>query len=161
MLIVYSICQVVSCSISSIMFLYALFTVPQQNLNLLIYFLSILILILTAYVIYINIVYLFKRQKSNTFIELNRWVNFFQLFHLSIFGFVFYLIIGLDITPAIFYSDKMLWQIQEHFFNIRFNLSYHGEDNSINAGINIVPLLSLIVLGYFGKPNGNQPTAKG
>ena len=116
MLIAYSIFQVVSCVISSIMFLYALFSVPKQNLNPAIYFFSILILALIVYVIYINIVYVFKREKSKTFIELNRWVNFFQLFHLSIFGFVFYFIIGLEITPSIFYSDKLLWQIQQHFF---------------------------------------------
>jgi hypothetical protein len=156
MLIVYSIYQVVSCFISSILFLYALFSVPRQNLNPLIYFFSILILALVAYVIYINIVYVLKRETTKRFIVINRYMNFFQLFHLSVFGFVFYLIIGPDITPAIFYSDKMQWQIQKHFFDIRFNLSYHGGDDNINAGINIVPLLCLIVLHYFARPSNNR-----
>ena len=156
MLVVYSIYQVVSCSISSIMFLYALFNVPQQNLNLLICFFSILILVLTAYVIYINAIYLLKRKTSNKFIEINKWMNFIQLFQLSIFGLVFYVIIGPEITPAIFYSDKILWHTQINFFAIRFNLSYFGANSSINAGINVVPVLCLLVLNHYGKLNDNR-----
>lgn len=147
-----SIYQSVSCAIS--LFVYSIvfwhFWV-QTGEPLVFLFISIILFSFVGYVGYINLIFVLKRKTSRHFLRLNQVFNILQIFHLSIFGIVYYFIAGPEITPAFFYSDKVLWQVQSHFFNIRFNLSYHGNDSDINAGINILPLLYLLLMNYYSQ----------
>jgi len=146
MLFVLNIYQILSCCISMAMFIRSLLAVPKQTMNLELYPGAIVLLLLPLFIIYSNIQLLFNKEKKKKYFDINKWFNFVQLFQLSFFGYTFYLIIGLDLTPSIFYSDNIKFVFQSFFFTLRLNLSYHPSDSSINAGINLIPLLSLIIL---------------
>ncbi len=147
-----SVYQAVSCALSLLMYTIAFWSFWVSTGEPIIFlFISIILIFYVGYIGYINLIFVLKGKAGRSFLGFNQVFNFLQLFHFSILGVVYYFIAGPEITPAFFYSDKVLWQIQSHFFNLRFNLSFHGSDSDINAGINLIPLLCLLMLNFWGK----------
>lgn len=147
-----SLYQTISCLISIFMYLITFWNIwVQAGEPFIFFFISLILLYYVGYIGYINLLFVLKSKVSRNFLRFNQLFNVLQIFHFSILGLVYYFITGPEITPSFFYSDKILWQVQSHFFNIQFNLSYHGNDSDINAGINVIPLLYLVMLNYYGR----------
>ena len=146
MLLALNIYQILSCCISMVIFTRSLVNVSTQKMNPELYFVSILLLMLPVFIIYSNVHLIYSKRKREIHLAIKQWFNYLQIFQLSIFGYAYYLIVGLDFTPSIFDVDKINFKIQSYFFTERFNLSYHAGDSSIIAGINLVPLVCAIVL---------------
>ena len=121
-----------------------------KNLNLGRAFTSLLLIVLISYVIYSNISLLISKKRQLQFIKLNLWFNFFQIFYISLLGFTFYLLLGIQIMPYVQYIDRITFGVHTESFNSGTSLSY-VQGNEISLGINLIPLITFIYLDRFSK----------
>lgn len=151
MLSALSIYQIISCAASIILFAGTLlFSKGRFFSGPLAYLAFAIVLAVNVYVIYINAEYLTKPKQTVRFRAVNRWFNFLQIFHLSLFGLVFSFVNGLSFTPEFrLYANGSYWGVLLNFFNISFDCSYHFNDKDIAAGINLVPAAYLIMFHYY------------
>ena len=75
------------------------------------------------------------------------WTNFFQIFHLSLFGLTYYIAVGIHVLFYYSYDKIQEIKVGFNFFQSSFGINYH-ESNMIIAGINLLPLLIFI---FFNK----------
>jgi hypothetical protein len=137
--------QVISCLISILVYTVALVSYWRNDgISFLSFLVPVIVVGYVGFVLKTNLQYLLNKNPYRKAFKVNQLFCILQLFHLSIFGAVFYFTAGPEITAAFFYSSEFLWQVRAHFCNIRLNLSYHSGDDAINAGINVVPLLFLL-----------------
>jgi hypothetical protein len=57
----------------------------------------------------------------------------------------FYCTIGPAIIPELIYSDRVDGEVRLYFFRCTFNLTFRPNDSGIYAGINVIPVLYLLL----------------
>ena len=130
----------------------------QSTPSVAVYVFTILLLALAFAIVYTNILLFFEKEKSKKLLSFNRWVNFAQIFYFSLFGFVYYLTIGLVVRPFFLYTDGMKFGIDTDSFNIRSTLYFTSGVTDIGIGINLVPLiLFLFFEAYLNKMGTKTP----
>ena len=137
--------QIVTYGICLILFVrYAIENILGEK-NIIFTFTLIFLIALSAYLIYLNTFLIFKREKSNSFILIIAWLNFLQIFFVSLMGFNYFLALGVVIMPYFNYTEAMTFGVHLGVFNTDFSFYYKYEDK-IAIGINIIPLIIFIVL---------------
>ena len=120
--------------------------------NLALSFIVLIIICFSVYFIYTNFCLLFgfKKEHSKMFLEINKWVNFFQIIQLSLFGFTYYLLIGIQLCLIYTYDQQQIFEIEFNFFKTSLGINYHTSDVII-AGINFIPLIIFLFLNNRSK----------
>lgn len=115
-----------------------------------VFILSMVFIALAIFVVYANFK-LLKREKSKRLVNFNKWLNFFQIIQLSIYGFTIYFVMGLEFMPYFSYKEQMkiLWEISS--FNIRSSIAFTSGIDAIEVGVNIVPLILFILWDYVSR----------
>jgi len=122
----------------------------ERKMNLIFAFTYILLIVLSAYSIYLNAILLFRKNKPRSFISLVAWLNFLQIFYFSIMGLTYFLFLGPVIMPYFNYTDSMSLGVHFDLLNSNFSL-YYKENDKIAIGINLIPMVIFILLSWIHK----------
>ena len=153
--------QIASSLISLAAYLLSFFVaLKYQDLSGLTASVSILMGGLTGFFIYTNFYLLLNLGKSKKFLEFNKWINFIQVIHLYLFGFIFYLVIGLTVMPSFIYNETMNVKLISGSFTVRFSILFQQGRSDINVGINIIPLILYVMFEYISKNYTVKPQEK-
>jgi hypothetical protein len=144
--------QILNCALSLYFYLFSVLSASgSAGFDVLTICFTIVLAALTIFIAYTNFALLLKREKSWRFINFNKWANFAQIIHLSIFGFTYFFVIGLKLMPYFSYAEQMSLMIIRDWFSVRFVLVFQKGVSEINVGINIIPLLIFILLDLASK----------
>src|ERR1700722_6450223 len=145
MLAVINIYQSAVYFISLIVFIRTFINTFKNNENLSLAFFSLIFIGFTSFIIYSNIYMLVKKKINRDFLTINIWFNFFQIFYLSLIGFTYYVLIGIQIIPYFIYKQD--WDIRFFFsfYRVSLDISYKSSD-AIFFGISVVPMIICIML---------------
>lgn len=107
--------------------------------------LTMILAVFSVIFIYVNVCVLFecKIKYFQTFLKINLWTNFLQIFHLSLLGVTYYIAIGLHILIYYSYGDIQEFRLGLDYFQTKFGLNFNAS-NMIIIGINLIPLLLFI-----------------
>ena len=98
--------------------------------------------------LYTNICLLFDLQKKRKyfFLRYNILVNVLQAFRFVVFGFTFYMEFG--IYPLIYFytADVPMLAMRFSFFQSSVGMKYTSNDDYFTIGINLIPILIVILL---------------
>jgi hypothetical protein len=142
LLIAVSLYQIVSSLISLVIFERAVIGFFSTNqLNWILYLSTLALIVAGIFIIYSNILLLTSCTKSKRLIRWNKWINFIQIFQLSIFGFTYQFVIGLEILLHMVYSDKIYFGLHTASFNMKFIIFFESGVSFWMVGVNVIPLL--------------------
>jgi hypothetical protein len=132
------------------------FLKKQNNFSISIFLISFLIAGLAIFVAYTNIQLLIRKEKNRKFINFNKWINFLQVIELSVFGFTFYLVIGLQVMPYFSYKEsiRVLWEIRS--FHISSSIFFRTGVSDIEVGINLIQLTLFFIWDYISRSYFSQ-----
>ncbi|HMH34456.1 MAG TPA: hypothetical protein VK543_15570 [Puia sp.] len=145
MLAVINIYQIAVGIISLIVFVGTLKKSLGNDINLNLAFTSLALIALIVYLIYTNVLMLIKKGNFKRLLQINIWVNFAQVFYLSLLGFSYYIFIGIQIMPYFLYKQNINLGVHYELFNVRFSFSYQANEE-IAFGLNLIPLILCILL---------------
>ena len=154
MLTAINIYQILVSIMSLIIFVQSFVKAFIENNNQVTGFLSLLLIVLTLSTIYTNIMILLKK-KEREFIIVNIWLNFIQVFYLSLVGFTYYILIGIEIIPYFIYKENIKFGIYYELFSARGGLAIQS-GNEISVGLSILPALICIMLTHILKKKSNS-----
>jgi len=150
MLAIINIYQIITSLISIIFFFQDFINSFGRIRNYFKSFTSFLIIILLAYILFTNVYALFNKKKISSYLTINIWFNFIQIFYISILGINYYLLIGLQIIPYYSYLEASSFKIYFEFFSVRMGIFYKP-NNEIAIAINLIPLIIFIILNNYKK----------
>jgi hypothetical protein len=134
--------QIIIWSIGAVMF----FNVPNGSSSdkpdMLIILTKLLIVGISIYVVYLNICLLLNFRKAffKKNLIVNKWINFIQIFHISLLGLNLYLIVGNQIL--LYYSYEDVQKVNIGYDLIRYSAEVtYVKNNIIVFGINLMPLM--------------------
>jgi hypothetical protein len=149
LLIIICFYQIFSSLITLGKFVYSLTSFSAKNdYPFLIILVGILLTGLAIFFIYTNFYLLIKKGKGKMFVTFNKWINFFQIIQVSIFGFIFYFVIGPTFMPYFCYKEDMRLLFEHDTFQLRFALSFASGNDDIEVGINIIPLILFVLWDF-------------
>lgn len=80
-----------------------------------------------------------------TFLKINLWANFFQIFQLSLFGFNYLIAVGVYVAVGYSYGQTQKIFTSFNFFRYSIAINYRTSD-LIQIEFNIIPLLIFFIL---------------
>jgi hypothetical protein len=157
MLKVINIYQILIWLISTIMFGEGLVVSLGNEKNYVAAFMKLLIVTFSVYFIYTNICLLFefKKERFPNFLRLNKWVNFLQIFHLSLVGFNYYIAVGVHILLYYSYNEIQIISIGFVPYVSSIQINYQ-RSTAILAGLNLIPLLIFILVNRIMKSQNTK-----
>jgi hypothetical protein len=128
-----------------------LFFFNKNNFSISIFLISLLVVGLAIFLAYTNFHLLIRKEKNRKFINFNKWINFLQVIELSVFGFTFYLVIGLQVMPYFSFKEdiRLLWEI--HSFHISSSIFFRTGVSDIEVGINLIQLILFLTWDYISR----------
>jgi len=123
-----------------------LFTVLDIKLDHLSLIGNICIICLGLGVVYSNMQMLLEKNKVKIAnLQFNKWLNFAQIFHLSILGLSYYFIVGVYITVYYYYDQIQTFGYSLSFYKLDLVMMYY-KSNVIFAGLNLMPVVLFLIL---------------
>lgn len=104
------------------------------------------LILFSASLIYTNWYLLTDKMKWRIkFLKFNQYINLFQVFTLSLFGFTYDFVFGPKIMPYLSYGSTIDVMFFADFFNTRLSIFYKPS-TVILIGVNFIPLVLYILL---------------
>jgi hypothetical protein len=145
--------QIVCWSISLVIFIDGFRKAILVHWNLFLAIMLVFIISFACYFIFINFCLLFNYKKKQLlkFLAINKWANFFQIFHISIFGAAFYIAIGFHLIVFLVLGYITDLRVGFDYFASEFSIGLSQNDRLIFLGVNTVPLFLFIFFNYYIK----------
>jgi hypothetical protein len=108
---------------------------------------SISILIFSGCMILMNLSLIFNFAEKIKFrvLVIQKWVNFLQIFQLSILGVIYNFIAGIYIVAYYYYDDHQLLGMGYDTLKFQWALAYKN-GNIIFLGLNVIPIVIFFLL---------------
>jgi hypothetical protein len=87
----------------------------------------------------------FKANKKLQFLAIQKWVNFFQIFQLSVLGLSYNFIMGTYLPVYYYYDDHQIFGASFDILKFHATISY-VKSNLIFVSLNIIPIIIFYLL---------------
>jgi hypothetical protein len=115
---------------------------------------TIVLITISVWMIYINfcLVLGYRKNEFTTYLNHTKWVNFAQIFNLSLLGVTIHWIEGPYLGLVYAYNQGQMFGVHFRLFVCAFSLEYHQSAfDVILAEINLIPLSIFILLDKLTK----------
>ena len=85
-------------------------------------------------------------------LRLNKWLNFAQIIHFSIFGLSYYMIVGEHIAGYYLYDKIQEFSYASSFYKLTIDASY-SNSSIISVGLSLIPLILFLIFDNMIKEN--------